>query len=85
MNASSTAIRAVLVMAIFSIIAPALLSAYVLVITPRAEAAQASACYAIGDPDARATCLAKARKDPGMCYAVVDTERRAACLSEVRK
>lgn len=48
-------------------------------------APQASACYAISNPDARAACLAKAHGDPGRCYAVSAPDRRAQCLAEVRK
>ncbi|WP_159717025.1 hypothetical protein [Geminicoccus flavidas] len=49
-----------------------------------ARAADAAACYAISDADARTACLAKARRDPGMCYAVLQADRRAQCLAETR-
>jgi hypothetical protein len=49
-----------------------------------ARATDAAACYAIGDADARAACLARARRDPGMCYAVQRAELRAQCLAETR-
>jgi hypothetical protein len=49
-----------------------------------ARAADAAACYAIGDADSRAACLAKARRDPGMCYAVQRADLRAQCLAETR-
>ena len=49
-----------------------------------ARAADAAACYAIGDADVRTACLARARRDPGMCYAVQRADRRAQCLAETR-
>ena len=49
-----------------------------------AHAADAGTCYVIGDADARAACLARARQDPGMCYAVQRADVRARCLAEVR-
>lgn len=45
----------------------------------------AGSCYAIGSPDARAYCLAKAHKDPGRCYAIQDSATRSQCLAEVRR
>lgn len=50
-----------------------------------ARATDAAACYAIDDADARAACLARARRDPGMCYAVQRAELRAQCLAETRR
>lgn len=52
---------------------------------PSGEAiADAGSCYAVNEPDARAYCLARVRKDPGMCYAVQRSDLRAQCLAEVR-
>lgn len=48
-------------------------------------ASAASACYSISDSDARATCLAKAHKDPAKCYAVQSAEKRAICIAEVKR
>jgi len=48
-------------------------------------AADASSCYVIGDPDARAYCLARARRDPGTCYAIQRPDLRTQCLAEVRR
>ena len=50
-----------------------------------ARAADAGSCYSIGDSDARAHCIAKARKEPGMCYSIKSSDLRAACLAEVRR
>ncbi|WP_456732304.1 hypothetical protein [Bradyrhizobium sp. USDA 3364] len=50
-----------------------------------ARAADAGACYTISDSDARAHCIAKARKEPGMCYSIKSSDVRAACLAEVRR
>lgn len=50
-----------------------------------ARAANASACYSIGDADGRAHCIAKARKDPAMCWAIRQPDLRSACLAEARK
>lgn len=54
------------------------------VIAGPARAADAGACYAIGDMDTRNLCLAKARKDPSMCYAIQRSDLRSQCLAEVR-
>lgn len=48
-------------------------------------AAAASACYGVGNPDARAYCLAMAHRDPGRCYNIQGSGLRAACLAEVRR
>lgn len=48
-------------------------------------ASDAGSCYAIGDADARAYCLAKARKDPGTCYTIQSSGLRSQCLAEVRR
>jgi len=53
-------------------------------ITSQAFATDAGSCYAIGDADARAYCLAKARKDPGTCYTIQSSGMRSQCLAEVR-
>jgi hypothetical protein len=50
-----------------------------------AHAADASTCYTIGHSDARAHCIAKAPKEPGMCYSIKSSDLRAACLAEVRR
>lgn len=50
-----------------------------------AFARDASACYAVGDADGRAYCLAQARQDPAMCYSIQSSALRAQCLAEVRK
>lgn len=79
-----SAARAVLVFAMMAIIVPGALSLTALISKP-ANAADVSSCAVINDADARAFCLARARKDPGMCYAVQRPELRAQCLAEVRK
>ena len=48
-------------------------------------ASDASACYSIQDPDARAYCLAKARRDASVCYSVQRPDLRSQCLAEARK
>lgn len=48
-------------------------------------ASDAGACYAIHDADARAYCLAKARRDSSTCYSIQRGDLRAQCLAEVRK
>lgn len=50
-----------------------------------AEAANPGACYAIGDADARAYCLAKANKQPSTCYSIQRADLRSQCLAEVSK
>lgn len=45
----------------------------------------AGSCYVIADADARAYCLAKARKDPGTCYTIMRGDLRSMCLAEVRQ
>ncbi len=50
-----------------------------------ARASDASSCYSIGDPDARAYCLAKARGEPGACYSVQRADLRSQCMAEVRR
>jgi hypothetical protein len=47
-------------------------------------ASDSSSCYAIPSADARAYCLAKARKDASTCYNIQDSAKRAQCLSEAR-
>lgn len=41
-------------------------------------------CYTVANPDARAYCLAKARKDPGTCYTIQAPGLRSMCLAEVK-
>lgn len=50
-----------------------------------AYAADSGACYSIQDADARAYCLAKARKDTAACYTIQRADMRSMCLAEVRK
>lgn len=50
-----------------------------------AGSSAASACYNIQDADARASCLARAHREPSRCYNVQRAELRAICLSEVRR
>lgn len=50
-----------------------------------AHAADAGACYAITDSDARTYCLARAHREVGTCYAIKDAGLRSQCLAEVRK
>lgn len=68
----------------YTVLALAYLSA--LLVTPASAVAEdASACYSIGSPDARAYCLAKAHHEPSQCYSIQSNELRAMCLAEVRK
>lgn len=63
----------------------ALLAALAMIyIVAPANAADPSACYTIGDRDARSYCLAKARKEPGACYSIQRSDLRAQCLAETR-
>lgn len=50
-----------------------------------AFATDSGSCYAIGDADARAYCLAKAHHDTGRCYSIQRADLRSMCLAEVRK
>jgi hypothetical protein len=50
-----------------------------------ADAADSGACYAISDPDARAYCIARARRDTSACYSIQRADLRSQCLAEVRK
>lgn len=50
-----------------------------------AHAANTSACYSVGDADARAYCLAKAHREPSICYSIIRADMRAMCLAETRK
>ena len=50
-----------------------------------AFATDSGSCYAIGNADGRAYCLAKAHKDPGRCYSIQDAGLRSQCLAEVRR
>lgn len=51
----------------------------------RSHASDASSCYAVADADARAYCLAKARKDSSTCYTIQRADMRSMCLAEVRR
>lgn len=62
-----------------------LLAIFYLVAPGLAGAADAGACYAIQDADARAYCLAKAHGDPARCYSIQSSGLRSQCLAEVRK
>lgn len=50
-----------------------------------AHAADASSCYSISDPEARAWCRAKAHNDSSACYSIQRSDLRAQCLAEVRR
>ena len=50
-----------------------------------AAAADASACYNIGDADTRTYCLARMHKEPSLCYAIMKADVKALCLAETRK
>lgn len=50
-----------------------------------AIAADAGSCYAVAEADARAYCLAKARRDSGTCYTIQSSALRSQCLAEVRR
>ena len=50
-----------------------------------AAAADASACYNIGDADTRTYCLARMHKEPSLCYAIMKADVKAMCLAETRK
>ncbi|WP_425973115.1 hypothetical protein [Aeromonas caviae] len=50
-----------------------------------AIASNASSCYNIADPDARALCRAKAHRDSSICYSIGRQDLRAQCLAETRK
>lgn len=45
----------------------------------------AGACYNVQDADARASCLARAHREPSRCYNVQRADLRALCLSEARR
>lgn len=62
-----------------------LLVGLTLLSTSPSQATNAAACYTIGNPDARAHCLAKAHADPGRRYSIQAADRRAQCLAEVRR
>lgn len=59
--------------------------AVLLIFAPASAQADAGSCYAIGDPDVRAFCLARAHRDPGRCYSVQRQDLRAQCLAEMRR
>jgi hypothetical protein len=50
-----------------------------------APTSDTSACYNVGDSDARSYCLAKARKEASQCYNIQAAGLRSMCLAEVRK
>ena len=62
-----------------------LILAFLIMIPGVAAATDAGSCYGIGDADARAYCLAKARQDSGTCYTIQSSSLRSICLAEVRK
>lgn len=59
--------------------------AFSLLFLAHSALANTGACYSIGDADARAYCLAKAKQDAGLCYNIQRAELRAMCLAEVPK
>lgn len=61
-----------------------IVSLFLLLGSTTTYASDAGSCYAIGDADARAYCLAKARKDSGTCYTIQSSGLRSQCLAEVR-
>lgn len=50
-----------------------------------AFAGNASACYNVADPDARAYCLARAKSEPAQCYSIQRADLRSQCLAEVHR
>ena len=65
--------------------AAALLLAPHFAMAQKQPATESGVCYSVGNPDARAYCLARVRRDPGHCYNVQSPDLRAICLSEVRR
>lgn len=55
-----------------------------LAVAGQVQAADSSACYSIGNADARAYCLAKAHRNSSGCYSIQSSDLRAQCLAEVR-
>lgn len=51
----------------------------------QAFAVDAGSCYAVGNADARAYCLAKAHGNSSGCYSIQSSDLRSMCLAEVRK
>ena len=47
--------------------------------------ASTGACYNIQDSDARAYCLARAKREPSLCYNVQRADLRSMCLAEVKR
>lgn len=45
----------------------------------------ASACYAIADPDARTMCRAELYRDPSICYAITNPDNRALCRARAAR
>lgn len=50
-----------------------------------AFASDSGACYNIQDADARAYCLARAKREPSLCYNVQQADLRSMCLAEVKR
>ena len=48
-------------------------------------ASDASACYNIGNSDARSYCMARAHQNASLCYSIQSADMRAQCLAEVRR
>lgn len=67
------------------LIPAAALAALLVISVGEAGAADSSACYSIGDADARTYCLARIHKEPSLCYAIQKPDARALCLAETRK
>lgn len=61
-----------------------LLTALLCLPAARAQATDASACYAIPQADARQYCLARAHGNASLCYAIQSLELRAQCMAEIR-
>lgn len=51
----------------------------------QAFAVEAGSCYAVGNADPRAYCLAKAHGNSSGCYSIQSSDLRSICLAEVRK
>jgi hypothetical protein len=63
----------------------ALIIACLLMSCAPAFAVDTGSCYAVGNADARAYCLAKAHGNPSGCYSIQAGDLRSMCLAEVRK
>lgn len=50
-----------------------------------AFASDSGACYNIQDADARAYCLARAKREPSLCHNIQRADLRSMCLAEVSR